>query len=66
MIAKTKILRAVNDFPDDLKKKLANPKRSWTLEKGKDNSSWILYEKTNGAKVNPISLQGRKDIKKQH
>ncbi|AOW11410.1 hypothetical protein [Flavobacterium gilvum] len=49
--------RAANAFPDDLKRKLANPKRSWTLEKGKDNNTWILYEKINGAKTNPTTLR---------
>ncbi|AOW10552.1 hypothetical protein [Flavobacterium gilvum] len=48
--------RAANAFPDDLKRKLADPKRSWTLEKGKDNNTWILYEKINGAKTNPTTL----------
>lgn len=48
--------RAANAFPDDLKRKLADPKRSWTLEKGKDNNTWVLYEKVNNAKVNPIHL----------
>jgi hypothetical protein len=48
--------RGANAFPDDLKRKLADPKRSWTLEKGKDNNSWILYEKTHETKINPITL----------
>ncbi|MDR6844695.1 hypothetical protein [Flavobacterium granuli] len=48
--------RAANAFPDDLKKKLADPKRSWTLEKGNDNNTWVLYEKINGGKNNPITL----------
>jgi len=48
--------RAANAFPEDLKKKLANPKRSWTLEKGKDNNTWVLYEKINETKTNPVIL----------
>jgi len=48
--------RAANAFPDDLKRKLANPKKSWMLERGKDKNTWILFEKINGAKVNPITL----------
>lgn len=48
--------RAANAFSDDLKRKLADPKRSWTLSKGKDKNSWVLYEKINGAKTNPITL----------
>ncbi|MNP92718.1 hypothetical protein D3C85_52300 [compost metagenome] len=48
--------RAANAFPDNLKRKLADPKTSWTLEKGKDNNTWILFEKVNGVKVNPVTL----------
>lgn len=48
--------RAANAFPDNLKRKLADPKRSWTLDKGKDNNTWILFEKVNGVKVNPVTL----------
>ncbi|MDO3627515.1 hypothetical protein [Mucilaginibacter sp. BT774] len=48
--------RAANAFPRDVKKRLADSSKNWTLEKGDNNDSWKLYEKTNGLKTNPITL----------
>lgn len=51
--------RSANAFPRLLKKQLADPKKSWSLEK-KDNNNWTLYEKANGVKLNPIALKRAK------
>jgi hypothetical protein len=48
--------RAANAFPRNVKKLLADPSRSWTLEKGNDPDTWKLYEKMDDQKTNPIIL----------
>ncbi len=48
--------RAANAFPRLLKKQLADPKKSWTLETINSNS-WKLYEKVNGEKTNAVVLK---------
>jgi hypothetical protein len=48
--------RAANAFPRSIKKQLADPTKSWTLEKGDNNDTWKLYQKTNGEKMNPVIL----------
>jgi hypothetical protein len=48
--------RAANAFPRSIKKQLADPAKSWTLEKGDNNDTWKLYQKTNDEKMNPVIL----------
>ena len=48
--------RAANAFPRSIKKQLADPTKSWTLEKGDNNDTWKLYQKTNGEKMDPVIL----------
>jgi hypothetical protein len=48
--------RAANAFPRSVKKQLSDPKKDWTLERI-DNNTWILYQKINGVKTNPIILK---------
>lgn len=49
--------RAANAFPPEVKKLLADPSKSWTLERGDRNGTWTLYEKVNGKKKpDPIML----------
>jgi hypothetical protein len=48
--------RAANAFPRSVKKLLADPSRSWSLEKGSDPDTWNLYEKIDGKKTHPIIL----------
>ncbi|MBL7767685.1 MAG: hypothetical protein JNK20_01875 [Flavipsychrobacter sp.] len=49
--------RAADVFSRWLKNQLADPKRSWRLEQGKQANSWILYEMIRGEKTNPILLK---------
>lgn len=49
--------RAADVFPRWLKNQLADPGRSWRLEQGKQENSWILYEMVKGKKTNPIQLK---------
>ncbi|WP_290795819.1 hypothetical protein [Flavihumibacter sp. UBA7668] len=49
--------RATDVFPRWLKNQLADPKRSWRLEEGKQENSWILYEMIKGQKTNPVYLR---------
>ncbi|NQX40880.1 hypothetical protein HQN84_18670 [Pedobacter steynii] len=51
--------RAANAFSRLLKKQLADPKKSWTLE-AVDSNTWKLYEKIKGVKANPIVLKRAK------
>jgi hypothetical protein len=48
--------RAANAFPRSIKKQLADPAKSWTLERGDNNDTWKLYQKNDGVKSNPILL----------
>ncbi len=47
--------RAANAFPRSIKKQLADPAKSWTLETV-DNNTWKLFQIINGVKTNPIIL----------
>jgi hypothetical protein len=49
--------RAANAFPRQVKKQLSDPSKSWTLEKGDDNSTWKLYQVVNGHKLQPVLLK---------
>lgn len=49
--------RAADVFPRWLKNQLADPKRSWRLEQGKQENSWVLYEMVNGEKTNGVYLK---------
>lgn len=49
--------RAADVFPRWLKNQLADPKRSWRLEQGKQANTWILYEMIRGEKTNSILLK---------
>ncbi|NQU54136.1 MAG: hypothetical protein HQ522_16535 [Bacteroidetes bacterium] len=51
--------RAANAFPRNVKKLLANPAKDWMLEE-LDNDTWILYQKINSIKTNPIILKRAK------
>jgi hypothetical protein len=48
--------RAANAFPRWLKTQLADPSKSWRLEQGKNENSWLLYQVVNGIKTAPIQL----------
>lgn len=49
--------RAANAFPRNVKKLLADPSKSWTLEKGDNSDTWKLYQRINNIKLNPINLK---------
>lgn len=49
--------RAANAFSRNLKKLLAEPSKSWTMEAGDDKNTWKLYQVTNGVKSQPIILK---------
>jgi len=51
--------RAANAFPRALKKQLADPSKSWTLE-SVDGNTWKLYQIINGKRINPIILSRAK------
>lgn len=51
--------RAANAFSRRIKKQLADPTKSWTLEPV-DNNTWKLSEKIEGVKSNPIVLSRAK------
>ncbi len=48
--------RAANAFTRDIKKRLADPTKDWTLEKGENNDTWKLYQMINGVKKEPLIL----------
>ena len=48
--------RVANAFPRSVKKMLADPLRSWSLEKDVEMDTWNLYEKFGGEKMNLIIL----------
>jgi hypothetical protein len=50
--------RAANAFPGNVKKLLADPGRNWTLQEGKDNGSWYLYELRDGKQIRTFTLHG--------
>jgi len=49
--------RAANAFPQWVKKQLADPSRSWTLEAGNDNNTWKLYPVGKEGRGTPIMLK---------
>lgn len=49
--------RRANAFPRSIKKLLMNPTYDWTLEAGKDEDSWTLYQLVNGEKVKSYALK---------
>jgi hypothetical protein len=51
--------RAANAFPLAVKKKLADGKKDWTLEKV-DQNTWKLYQRINGVKGSPVVLKRAK------
>lgn len=52
--------RAADVFPRWLKTQLADPTKSWRLEQGGDDHSWILYQMVNGVKTAPLQLKRAK------
>lgn len=48
--------RHANAFPLEVRKKLMDSKRDWTLERGSDNDTWNLYEIIDGKRTAPITL----------
>jgi hypothetical protein len=52
--------RAANAFSRRVRKLLADPKRSWTLEEV-DKNTWRLYEVMDGEKSNPRTLKRAND-----
>lgn len=49
--------RAANAFSRSIKKQLADPSKSWTLETGENNDTWKLFQMTDGKKNEPIILK---------
>lgn len=49
--------RAANAFPRRIKKELSDPAKSWRLETGKENDTWLLYPMVEGKKTAPILLK---------
>jgi hypothetical protein len=49
--------RAANAFPRWVKKELSDPAKSWKLETGKDNDTWLLYPIVEGKKADPVLLK---------
>ncbi len=48
--------RAANAFPRKIKKLLANPNKNWSLENGKSNDTWNLYELADGKIIKSYTL----------
>jgi hypothetical protein len=48
--------RAANAFPRSVKKQLADPTKSWTLESGENKDTWHLIQIKEGGKMNPVTL----------
>jgi hypothetical protein len=49
--------RAANAFPRSIKKMLADPAKSWTLESGENEDTWLLFQLIDGVKTEPIILK---------
>jgi len=49
--------RAANAFPRSIKKQLADPSKSWTLETGENKDTWHLFQIIDGVKTEPITLK---------
>ena len=48
--------RAANAFHRKIKKLLANPNKNWSLENGKSNDTWNLYELADGKIIKSYTL----------
>jgi hypothetical protein len=56
--------RAADAFPPQVKKRLADSKRSWSLREGEKKDNWVLLELKEGEIINRLVLSGNKDILK--